>query len=202
MEEKDFIDSEITEDNWIQYGPHMELSVLSFFPYPAEWRPKIVNNKRIKPKIPEADMLKNKVDYIKKIYTELKNEFHEIEFKNNLTNESIELLCNEKEEDIFIDVNITLGIKRFGRIKFKLYGEYTKYLNTKIYFIDEDEHRCREEINSMMDRLIKVTNAFCGTIGLETDVWNIFKLDDLPLSLPMYFNGKNTYGIEKIYWKG
>jgi hypothetical protein len=43
---------------------------------------------------------------------------------------------------------------------------------------------------------MNTTNAFCGTVGLESDVWDIFKLKELPLNI----GDKSNYGIEKIYW--
>jgi hypothetical protein len=197
MKENEVKFEEPNEENWFEFGPHMELSVLSQFPWPDEWRTKYKDNKAIEPEIPEGAILKNEISFVKKIIEKMKIEFKEIEFKEDFSDNAIELLCDRKEECIFINININVGIKRYGRISFRIYGNPSSYLNTKIYFLDELDYKCRQEINSIMGRLIKITDSFCGTIGLEADVWDIFKLDELSLQI----GDQENYGIENIFWK-
>jgi len=171
---------------------------------PNDWQKQYkYNGIVIEPReITENEKITFYISFVNKIINLLKNEFSEIDIIENdhFINKNIKLLCTKKKRFIHIKIYVNIGYKRQGYL-FLEFKDSKSLFHTNIYFTDEDEHgeqnKYREYsiqlINKMMDKL----NGFCGTIRLESNVNDIFKIGDLWTNT----GDKSNYGIENVFWK-
>jgi hypothetical protein len=167
---------------WCNSGPLLHLSVLSYIGY----------SKKGKTRHKEL-FINNIINVIKKI---IKIEILEEE---DTINKNIMFLCNGEEQFIHIRIFVNIAFKRRGYIHFEILDN--RLLHTNVYFVDSDEEqetgKYREEANILWRKMIDKLKGFCGTLGLESNVIDIFKIDNLIINR----GDKKSYGIENVYWK-
>jgi len=187
---------DISEEEHGAFGPQLELSILSKIPVPPEWYGKILNNKFIENKTTGEEEFNVRYNYLTMIYEILKN-LPEIDINQdeNIISSELISLSKLKSKSIYIKIYINIGVDRWGCITLSLPESYL--LHTHINFLDEENYQCRGEIKDFMKRLMDKLDGFCGTIGLESSVKDIFKIDQLTLNI----GDQSNYGIEDIYWK-
>jgi hypothetical protein len=163
-------------ENWCTDGPLLELSIVSFIGNPKE-------------------------PFINSILRKTSTKFTGIEIveEEGSIKNNIRLFCNGEIESMCIKIFVKIGFKRRGYIFFEMLDK--SLLHTEVYFADDagdDENgKYREEVKNLWDKLIKKLNGFCGTVGLETNVKDLFKIENL---IENYCYTGN-YGIENVYWK-
>jgi hypothetical protein len=187
---------EICEEDYGAFGPQLELSVLSKIPVPSEWHGKTVNNKFIEYKTTEEEEYSVRHNFLTMIFEKLKN-LPEIDINQDESIIPAEIISLSKLESksVYIKIYINISVDRWGSITLSLLEPHL--LHTHIHFLDEDDYQCRDEIEAFMKKLMRKLNGFCGTIGLESWVEDIFKIDQLTLNI----GDQSNYGIENIYWE-
>jgi len=188
--------NEICEEDHCEFGPQLELSILSKIPVPDEWYGKTVNNKFIEYKTTVEEEFYVRQSYLTKVFEILKN-LPEIDINQdeNIISDEIASLSKLESKSVYIKIYINISVDRWGCITLSLPEAYL--LHTRIHFLDEEDYQCREEIKAFMKKLMEVLDGFCGTIGLESCVEDIFKIDQLTINI----GDQSNYGIEDIYWK-
>ncbi|MDR2481133.1 MAG: hypothetical protein LBD07_02430 [Spirochaetaceae bacterium] len=190
---------ETVEDSWCFYVPLLELSILSYIRIPKEWHHQWIDGKFECPKISEDEKTMNKNKFINSIVKLLKSDFDEIEIiaEDSFIEKEIESLCNRNIESIHIKIYVNIGFKRQGYLFFEIIDN--KLLHTEIYFSDEmaERKKYRNKSNKLLNKMMEKLNGFCGTLGLESNVHDIFNINNLLINI----GDKENYGIENVYWK-
>jgi hypothetical protein len=187
---------EIDDENWMQYGPHLELCVLSYITSPKKWDSKFINNKEIKYEVSRKEDIDNKIAHLTEIVNRIVNNLSEIKIIDNLKDiqKNIGNIFIKTSNNIYINIKVNIGGERRGCLYIENISN--SILLIKIFVLDEYDFKCRIEFNKLFQDLFNLSNGFCGTIGLESDVKDIFKIDELEINI----GDESNYGIENIYW--
>jgi len=163
-------------EDWCIDGPLLELSIVSFIGNPKE-------------------------PFINSVLRKINNKFTGIEIveEEEFIKNNIRLFCNGEIECMHIKVFVNIVFKRRGYIFFEMLEK--TLLHTEIYFtddtVDNKTGKYREEVKKLWEKLIKKVNGFCGTLGLETNVKDLFQMENLTTN----YCYTGNYGIENVYWK-
>jgi hypothetical protein len=180
----------------VAYGPYLELTILSFITTPKEWITETINGKHIKKEISVNEVIENKINFLMEKVEKIINmdEYFETTNEMGRIGKEIKYLCKKEIDYLDMELFINIGHKRNGRLMIELINDSIVSFN--FMFIDEEDFKCRNDEEVLLNKLIESINGFCGTIGLESNALDIFKIDDLIINIG---DGEH-YGIENIKW--
>ena len=186
------IHEDIMREGWCIGGPLLKLSILSYIPVPKQWKRR--RDPEYKEPSPE-EIINNKLLFLKENMEKIKKTIPEIEIIENeeRINKEFQLLCESKIGFLDIKIYITVGYKRKGRLMINLTGK--SIIEFKFMYEDE-KYKYRNKVKKLYNKMFMLLNGFCGTIGLESNPGDIFKIDELLIQM----GDGELYGIEDVKW--
>jgi hypothetical protein len=189
-----------------QSGPEQMLNVLAFIPQPNNW---FVEDNNLVEKddlgsIFEVGIIEQNIGYLNNIVSDISNlksikilENHERIIKE------IELLCKGCIKTVEIEILLKIEYERKGSIILKLKDDTILFM--AIEYTEYQTHKNLKETKMLLRKIMKISNGFWGTIGVEFDLLDKIDVACLYDSLFMrgfeysVWNDKIIYSSEELY---
>jgi hypothetical protein len=163
------VHEELKQEN-IEGGPGQMLNVLAFIPMSHDWfrnKDNFVKRNNHNVNISDEELIDHKIEYIKKIINKISN-IITVKENYNKINREIELLCKGVVKTLTIEITLEIEYKRGGIVVLKFKDDWILLIT--IEYTEYQTGKNLEETKILLKEIMKLTNGFWGTIGVEFDL--------------------------------
>jgi hypothetical protein len=189
-----------------QSGPRQMLNVLAFIPQPDNWFVKD-NNSEEKDELEnllETGIIEHNISHLNNIVSEISNlkSIKILETHERII-EEIELLCKGCIKTLEIEISLKMEYKRKGSIILKLKDDAILFI--AIEYTEYQRQKNHKETKILLRKIMKISNGFWGTIGVQFDLLDNIDVNCLYDSLFMrgfeygVWNDKIIYSSEELH---